>query len=100
MIYPFSGIGNSTTLAATTVNQRVAINTPGITQKTIRVVNESASPALVAFGDATVDATTAANAQSVLPGERIFSFPPSASNVAVALRSGAGNVQVQLGEGV
>jgi hypothetical protein len=67
----------------------------------LRVVNESSYPALIAMGDSSVNALTDTQVMSVLPGtERVFTFEPGATYVGVALRTGGGNVQIQLGTGV
>lgn len=103
-IAPFSPIGNSATVAATTANTAQQLQTSESTPaspKSLRVVNESAYTALIAMGDGTVNATTDTQVMAVLPGtERIFTWKPGSTYVGVALRTGSGNVQVQLGSGV
>lgn len=100
----FTPIGPKTDVAATTVNTRTAMQVPTALAPagyTLRVVNEAASPALVAQGDSTVDATTDTGATSVpAGGERIFEVKGTMTHVAVSLRSGTGTVQIQLGAGV
>lgn len=101
-ILPFSPIGGSYTIAATTANTTQVMPAP--TSPTLpcnlRVVNDGADDALIAMGDSTVDATTDPQVIAVPVGERVLSWKPGATYVGVALRSGAGSVQVQLGAGV
>lgn len=101
-VAPFSSIGVSITIAATTANSVTQLATIGspTTSLVLRVVNEGSTPALIVMGNGTANATTSPYVMSVLPGERIFTWDPTATYVAVAMRSGSANVQIQLGTGV
>lgn len=101
-IAPFSSVGVSTSVDATTANARTLM-TPGTAPQTplvLRVVNEGTTPALIVMGDVTADATTSPKVMSVLPGERVFTWDPAATHVAYAMRVGAAKLQFQLGLGV
>lgn len=89
--------GNRTDVAATTANQQSTMNGAGTN---IRVTNETDQSALVKFGTAGVDATSANSQVVMAQSERIFNFPAGSTTAAVALRSGTGTVSLQLGTGV
>ena len=92
-IAAFSPVGVKTDVAATTAQTRTAMQvaTSPAMPYTLRVVNETDDTALVAMGGSTVDATTDTTALAI---------PPGATHCSVALRSGSGTVQIQLGAGV
>lgn len=102
-IAAFSPIGNSILVAATTSNTATVIEATAPTPlvpRVLRVVNEGTTPALIAMGSSTVNATTDTQVEVVMPGERILAWKPGSTYVGVAMRSGSANVQCQLGWGV
>ena len=101
-IAAFSPVGVKTDVAATTAQTRTAMQvaTSPTLSYNLRVVNEADDTALVAMGTVAVDATTDTGALAIPPGERIVAWPFGATHCSVALRSGSGTVQIQLGAGV
>ena len=101
-IAAFSPVGVKTDVAATTAQTRTEtrVATSPAMPYTLRVVNETDDTALVAMGGSTVDATTDTTALAIPPGERIVTWKSDATHCSVALRSGSGTVQIQLGAGV
>lgn len=65
------------------------------------VVNEASVAAIVALGDSTVDASTAADRVVIPAGQgRIISAKAMATHCDAILRSGAGTVSFQIVQGV
>jgi P pilus assembly chaperone PapD len=98
----FFGTGAQVTISATTASTANQLATTMSAGQSLRVVNEAATAALVSISSTTSpDATSDTKRMSVLPGaERVFGWPANGNTVAVALRSGTGTVQIQLGTGV
>lgn len=99
----FQPTGSSVLISATTASTANTMATTLSAAENLRVVNESAVPAVVSISTSTsVDATADAKRMDVLPGtERIFGWPAGGNTVGVALRTagGTGNVTLQLGKG-
>lgn len=99
----FIPTGPAVTISATTASTANQMATAKSAAENLRVVNESASPALISITSTTnPDATADVNTMSVLPGtERIFGWPANGNTVGTALRStgSTGKVTLQLGKG-
>jgi hypothetical protein len=99
---PFRPTGTSVSISATTASTANQLATATAAGMSLRVVNEAGVTALVSISTSTSpDATADAKTMAVLgASERIFEWPPGGNTVGVALRSGTGTVQIQLGKGV
>lgn len=99
----FIGTGNQVTISATTASTANQLATTLSAAENLRVVNPTASVALISISTSTsVDATSDAKRMWVLAGtERIFGWPPGGNTVGTALLSTGvtGSVQLQLGKG-
>lgn len=97
---PVSSAINIAATTASTVNQ-ISPAGSGMGGHSLRVVNEAGTTCLVSISSSTSpDATADAKTMGVLAyTERIFGWQPNSNSVSIALRSGSGTVQVQLGKG-
>lgn len=99
----FSPIGNAVTVAASVANARAQITTALSIEipMNLRIYNPATVQAEIAMGGASVDASTDVQALSVpAGGERVVTWKPGSTYVAVVLPSGTANVEFQLGAGV
>jgi hypothetical protein len=104
----FKGFGSSYTLAATTTSQNTAVSQPAAVAGTagfaggysdLEVYNGSTGVAFIAYGTSPATATTS-SPDFVAPGAIvILNMGMPATNVAIILSSGSGNVYFAVGEG-
>lgn len=97
----FIPTGTLVSISATTVSTANQLATTLSAAENVRVVNEGTVAVLVSISTSTtVDAGADNRRMFVLAGtERIFGWPAGGNTVGVAMRSGTGNVSLQLGKG-
>lgn len=96
MIHPFSPIGGTVNVSATTSSSRVALTLGG---NSLVVYNSAASIAFVKLGSSTVDAATATSVPIAAGSTRVFALG-SETHAAAILASGTGTVYFTTGNGV
>jgi len=104
----FKGFGSSYTLAATTSSQNTVVAQPAAVSGTagfaggytdLHVYNGASGTAFIAYGTSSATATTS-SPDFVAPGaEVVIGMGMPATNVAIILASGSGNVYFAIGEG-
>lgn len=96
---PFSPVGSSVKVAASTVSAAVALGV--VNPPSVRVYNASPSVALIAFGAANVDAQLdGAGSIAIAPGAVEVFGAGSITHAAAILVSGSGDVWFTPGAGI